>query len=161
MSGEKKVEIRASRIAGRGVFALAVIRQGETIFEPCVRVVHTRSRYTQANARTGQHMLAVGPRRWIGTARNDPLWNLNHSCAPNACIRNVSTCVALRKIQPGEEITIDYTLTEEDEYWEMSPCRCRSRKCRHVIISLPLMPQDFRRRHRSHVANWLKLYTLV
>jgi len=47
---------------------------------------------------------------------------LNHSCAPNAVVRDRAV-FALRPIRPGDEITLDYNATEWDMSWPF-PCRC-------------------------------------
>ncbi len=151
-----KVYVAKSSIAGKGIFAAKNFKTGETIFIPKGKIEQSHH-YTRWESKRYQHALAIGPHQWIHTSRSDPLWNLNHSCEPNACVRGVKKIVALRDIQKGEEITIDYTLTEEDPYWEMT-CSCKTPSCRNHIQSLPLMPREFKQTHRDHIATWLKKY---
>lgn len=58
---------------------------------------------------------------------------LNHSCDPNAAVDvETRTLVALRDLQPGEEITFDYDTTE----WAMAEpfvCGCGSAGCRRWV----------------------------
>jgi SET domain-containing protein len=58
---------------------------------------------------------------------------VNHSCEPNLVSRIVRGHIlylALRDIQPGEELTIDYRF---DKDVEKVVCRCGSEKCRGTI----------------------------
>src|ERR1700722_17401633 len=67
--------------------------------------------------------------RW--TTDGSPRWNLaryfNHACRPNAkpVGRNGGIVfVALRRIEPGEEITIDYGKEYLDYFMQSGGCRC-------------------------------------
>ena len=59
------------------------------------------------------------------------LKNLNHSCAPNAYFLK-RWLMAGRDIQEGDEITIDYALTE-DSFSDPFPCNCGAETCRGHI----------------------------
>lgn len=57
---------------------------------------------------------------------------VNHSCDPNSGLSGQITLVAMRDIQPGEEITYDYAMSDGSNYDEF-PCGCGSMHCRgHV-----------------------------
>lgn len=60
----------------------------------------------------------------------------NHSCNPNCELvedhsdPEIVHIVALRKIEKGEEITVNYCIrTDKDD---LVPCRCRSKNCRRI-----------------------------
>ncbi len=80
----------------------------------------------------GPTWFGAGPGRWIEPADGNPGRLLNHSCEPNARIVDLVRVVAGRDIKAGEEVTIDYALTEEDPFWSMD-CRCNARGCRGTI----------------------------
>jgi uncharacterized protein len=68
-------------------------------------------------------------KRW--TIDGSPRWNLaryiNHSCRPNAKPVGRSggiVIVALRRIEPGEEITYDYGRDYLKHFLENDGCRC-------------------------------------
>jgi uncharacterized protein len=70
----------------------------------------------------------------------------NHSCEPNAGIRDggTTTCinlVALRDIPWGEEIRYDYSTTMDEESFTM-PCRCGSIHCRGVVEDFKCLPRE-------------------
>ena len=60
-----------------------------------------------------------------------PWMYTNHSCNPNVVIRGLSY-IALRNIQPGDDITFVYETTEVDMS-EPFTCGCQSETCRGII----------------------------
>ena len=59
------------------------------------------------------------------------LKNLNHSCEPNAYFTQ-RWLIARRPINEGQEVTIDYALTE-DSFSYPFPCNCGAATCRQQI----------------------------
>ncbi len=65
---------------------------------------------------------------------DDPTYFLNHSCDPNAWMKDTWTIMARRDIEAGEEITADYAMWEADEnYVAKWECKCDSQNCRYRI----------------------------
>lgn len=99
MSIKKRVKVDRSRIQGRGVFATQRIRPGVLIgiFEGA------RTR------RDGIHVLWIIDEEGseLGVRGTNELRFLNHSSSPNAELEGLDL-VALRNIQAGCEITLDY-----------------------------------------------------
>jgi SET domain-containing protein len=61
---------------------------------------------------------------------------INHSCQPNLFTRVVAGHVlffALRDIEPGEELTIDYEMSPHPD---STRCRCGAMECRGTINRL-------------------------
>lgn len=59
-----------------------------------------------------------------------PACFVNHSCEPNVAERE-QTGYALRDIQDGEELTIDYDMIGSFE--EPFVCRCGAGRCRGIV----------------------------
>jgi SET domain-containing protein len=99
-----KIEVRSSRIHGRGVFAIQTIQKGERIG----RYVGYRTR------RDGRYVLWVRGKEgsWQGYRGYGRLRFLNHRRDGNSEFRGLDLH-ATRTIQPGEEITFHY-----GEEWE-------------------------------------------
>ncbi|HZC71958.1 MAG TPA: SET domain-containing protein [Jatrophihabitans sp.] len=57
---------------------------------------------------------------------------LNHSCDPNLGWRSDDSLVALRDINAGDELTIDYATTVANPDFVMM-CHCETYRCRQVI----------------------------
>lgn len=62
---------------------------------------------------------------------------INHSCDPNCEADEIDGnvwIIALRDIEPGEELTYDYNLYDgEDD--DLAPCRCGAANCRGSLYS--------------------------
>lgn len=71
---------------------------------------------------------------------------INHSCDPNAGLRDDLEMVALRDIQAGEEVFFDYSTTMSERSWTM-PCRCGSQLCRGEISDFHDLPLAAKRRY--------------
>lgn len=125
------VVIQPSR-HGRGVFAFRPLSPGE-----CVGFIEGR-RVVDPNYRS-RYGVNLGHGHFLEP--DEPLSCLNHSCEPNCKIfyedlgpdRSAETLwvEALRPIQPGEELTIDYEWPAD---WAI-PCTCDSPRCRGWIVA--------------------------
>lgn len=123
---------------GRGVFADEPIAAGTEILlftGPLLTLNEVRSRGDLA-----ANALQIGIDRYLYL--DEPGRLINHSCTPNAGVRDDLRVVALRDIGVGEEIRFDYSTTVSDG-WTM-PCRCGSRGCRGLVVAFQLLPQPLR-----------------
>ena len=127
---------------GRGVFAERWYRAGEEILRFEGRTVPAA-----AVADMGEdecYMIQIGPELYLEPA--PPGRYTNHSCAPNAAIKDDCRLIALRDIAPGEQICFDYSTTMSENNWTMA-CRCGAPNCRGVIRDFGELPEDLRRRY--------------
>lgn len=67
---------------------------------------------------------------------------INHSCDPNCGIKQENKLFAIRDIQPGDEISFDYSTTvpQYKSWWKMK-CHCKSKNCRKIISSFNKIPK--------------------
>ncbi|MEO6595566.1 MAG: SET domain-containing protein-lysine N-methyltransferase [Planctomycetota bacterium] len=79
---------------------------------------------------------------------------LNHSCAPNAMLRE-RTLIALRDIARGEEVTFDYATTEYDMAAPF-PCGCGAPACRGVISGFKHLTPEQQQALLPHLAAHLR-----
>ena len=124
------VDVQASSIDGQGAFAAEAIPprlkigeiRGESVSVHEARVRATRSERIM--------IVELSARRAIDfSASSDPMRYTNHSCRPNArlCIRQGRVeFYALRAIEPGEEITVNYGPTHHEG---RLACRCGAQGC--------------------------------
>jgi len=90
-------------------------------------------------------VLQVGEDEYIDPV--EPGRSTNHSCEPNAGIRDDVTLIALRDIRAGEEIRFDYSTTISDgDGWEMD-CRCGEKRCRGRVRAFSSLPAILRLRY--------------
>jgi SET domain-containing protein len=138
-----RIEVRRSRIHGRGVYARLAIRKGARIIEYTGKRVSWESMpETPEDPRTFLFGLYNGKdviNAEIGG--NEARW-INHSCEPNCeAIEDENDRVfihALRGIRSGEELSYDYALvidglrTKESE--DEAACHCGAAKCRGNML---------------------------
>jgi len=152
----KKVTITKSPIHGNGVFAKYKIKKGETAFI-------IKGKFVKWSV-TNQKESFYGP-DWIGISDNtwiDPQGAakfINHSCDPSCGIKGRLKVVALRDIQKGEELTVDYSITEIDKLWYMK-CHCGAKNCRKRIHSIQFLPKKLYNRYIPYIPTYFKkVYT--
>jgi hypothetical protein len=94
------------------------------------------------------HYVQIGPDRYLGPSGGADDY-VNHSCDPNSGLKIRGTTVdlvAIRNIEPGEEITWDYSTTMDEDDWEMD-CRCGAASCRKRIRDFKQLPVPVRERY--------------
>ncbi|MFN2165013.1 MAG: SET domain-containing protein [Anaerolineae bacterium] len=127
----------ASCELGRGLFAGRPYRPGELI------LVLRGLRYDQGDpihlSALGANLLQTGPRSYILPL--PPGVFVNHSCNPNAGVHRNRRLIAIRAIEPGQEIRFDYSTTMDEDFWTMD-CRCGENTCRRVIGDFKYLPLD-------------------
>lgn len=124
------VDTRPSAIDGLGAFAAEPIPARRKIGEirgESIEVAEARRRAARAERIM---IVELSAQRAIDFSRStDPMRYTNHSCAPNARldIRNGRVeFYALRAIDPGEELTVDYG---ETHHQGRLACRCGAPNC--------------------------------
>jgi uncharacterized protein len=120
---------------GRGVFAKRAIREGEIILAFGGALID----FAETKRRGPRECMAiqVGPDQYIDT--QPPGVFVNHSCAPNAGIRNDRDLIALRDIPAEEEICFDYSTTMDEKSFTMV-CRCGAPECRQIVMDFTELP---------------------
>ena len=128
-NGSLPIEVRRSRIQGRGVFATRRIRKGQRIVEYAGERVSPdegERRYVEGDMKRHHTFLFTLDEDTVidGGRRGNISRFINHSCDPNAeaIIEDDRIFIYAKKnIQPGTEILYDYQyerypeLSEEDE----------------------------------------------
>src|ERR1700688_2067349 len=114
-------------LTGLGLFATKPIKRRATIATYRGRRM-TPEEADRLEARGSRYMFQVNKRVTIdGSSRWNVARYINHSCRPNAepVGRNGGiVIVALRRIEPGEEITYDYGKEYLEYFLEEAACRC-------------------------------------
>lgn len=148
------VEVKPSGIEGLGLFACRAFDPGEQIHRiNAVREITAEAplredmgeRFDHCDYPDGKVVLIGFPSR-----------HLNHSCDPNAYLRyETDACYVLarRRIGPGEEVTIDYSVNiSGGTAW---PCHCGARRCLGTVVGdFFLLPPEVQREYRPLLADW-------
>jgi D-alanine-D-alanine ligase len=137
---KKAFLMKGNSIAGYGIYANRLIREGEIIFkgeEKAQRIVTRRHVELHWNEDEKLHFrryaYPVSKELFILWDEDPSEWApQNHSCEPNTFFNGLNV-QALRDININEELTLDYT-TFLDENMEPFHCQCRSSSCRGLIM---------------------------
>src|SRR5256714_729470 len=137
-----QIEVRASGVHGRGVYAAQFISEGARIIEYTgERVSWEAAPDDDDDPHTFNFGLENGDVIDPSVGGNDARW-INHSCDPNCETiedsRGRVFIKALRSIAPGEELFYDYCLAIDvprtKEIEDECPCHCGSPKCRGNLL---------------------------
>jgi cyanophycin synthetase len=142
------IEIRQNHL-GNAVYASRPFAPGELILRTWGPTTHERSKFTM---QIDQDLHLIPP---------VPLRYLNHSCAPSCGVvirSNVAeiTLHALRALEPGEELTLDYETFETEFATLTGPCLCGTSVCRGRLVGYANLPPALRERYGIYVAEYLR-----
>lgn len=148
-----KVYVTNTENTGKGLFAKTDIKKNEVIFVVKGKLV--KGPYSPSYYKWGSRCLAIDKNIWIYPLRNNPWWYINHSCEPNVGLRGKVTVVAMKNITKGEEIVIDYAITEDDPYWRMN-CKCEKNNCRKIIKSVRFLSEKIFKKYKPFIPKFLQ-----
>jgi uncharacterized protein len=80
---------------------------------------------------------------------------INHSCNPNCGIRGQICLVAMREIQPGEEICFDYAMSDSSDYDEFN-CECGAPGCRGRVSGNDWMIPELQEKYQGYFSAYLQ-----
>lgn len=143
------VEVRDSKLHGRGVFAAHRIVKGTRVIEYLgERVTHAEAdrRYAHRDALDNHTLLFIVNSRTVidAAAGGNAARFVNHSCEPNCASVIESRRVfidAIRNIEPGEELTYDYQIPrardDPSDIDAVFVCHCGVDSCRGTMLWPP------------------------
>ena len=145
-------------VIGWGLFARRAIAPGETVIQLDWSDEERSEILSWDDTEEDHHnrCVAIAPRWYFYVGKQHPLWYINHSCNANVAFKDwaqsvdeeLIPLVALRAIQPGEQLTLDYSftiasddgLTDEDA-WTME-CLCGEANCRGLLTCFIQLPRE-------------------
>jgi len=134
--------IRSSAIHAAGCYSTTAVRKGTRVAE------YTGPRLSKDEADAANedspitYLFGLGDGAVVIDGHCMAMF-INHSCNPNCETEEIRGRVwikAIRKIEPGEEITYDYCLYDGGD--DEAMCNCGAKKCRGTMYS----PEEVRRR---------------
>lgn len=154
------VYIKKSFMVGNGIFTNRNIKKGEFLFEVKGRI--KKGSYGPGSNQNFQKYLSIWPNSivigkntWLNPYSSNPWRYINHSCKPNAVRKSKTTIIAFKDIQKDEEVTIDYSITEEDPEWTMK-CACGEKICRKTIRSIQFLPKRIFLKYKPYLPLFLQ-----
>jgi SET domain-containing protein len=142
----RRVVVRRSSVHGKGVFAMRSLLSGERVLEYKGEITAWRDavrRHRREGVEGHTFLFGLSDGRVIdgSCGGNSSRW-LNHSCAPNCeAIEDGGRIFihAIRTIEAGEELFIEYLLATDDPLDEnlraQYACRCAAASCRQSMLA--------------------------
>jgi SET domain-containing protein len=142
----RRVIVRRSSVHGKGVFAMRPLAAGERVLEYKGEITEWRDavrRHRREGVAGHTFLFGLSDGRVIDGSRggNSARW-LNHACAPNCETIEDGDRIfihALRPIEAGEELFIEYLLATDDPLDEnvraQYACRCAAADCRQSMLA--------------------------
>ena len=143
----RRIQVRASGIHGKGVFALRPLKAGETVIEYTGAMLTWKAAQKRHphNPAEPNHtfFFHIDDKHVIdgNDGGNAAKW-INHACGPNCEADEVDGRVfikTLRDIEPGEELNYDYGLILDGRHTakvkKEFECRCGTPECRGTMLA--------------------------
>ena len=127
-----KAEAHPAGDKGWGSFATEPIPAGETVAAFGGWVVSRAVLSTMSHDRQGRSIQIDEDLYLVSSDTPEPGDMLNHSCEPNCGLAGSSLLVAMRDIEPGEELCFDYAMCDASDYDEFT-CLCGELTCRGTV----------------------------
>jgi uncharacterized protein len=130
---------------GKGLFAARKFSKGEKIgtFEGPVIDFATAVEKGEKQC----YPLQIAHNKYVDLI--EPGCYANHSCDPNAGIRDDIDLVAIADISPNAEIRYDYSTTMDEDFFTM-PCRCGSSICRGIVTDFKFINLALQNKYIKH-----------
>lgn len=145
---KEEVELRKTPGKGDGIFATGSFKAGDRVMV---------GRIQKALDGNHAHASQVGEDRYVLHA--GLITKVNHSCDPNCGILQNETgahdFVAIKNIEPNEEITFDYAMRNYSVDFFPPRCQCGSKHCRGIISGWKDLSQEQKKAYEGVVAPYL------
>lgn len=138
----KKAAPFKSMISGHGLVAIDAIAKGEIICVYGGIIVPKKDiqRYTHDISHLG---IQISENFFLCPVSDDDgqkYGALNHSCDPTCGFKDSVTAIAIRDVNKGEELTLDYAFLDSARF--NFECKCGSKNCRRKVT-----PDDWKLMH--------------
>lgn len=145
---DTRIEVRHNHL-GKAVYATHAFAAGQRVLTGTGPLTRERSKFT-IQIDDDWHLIP-----------DEPLRYLNHSCTPNCGLlipRGATELAvyALRDIEAGEELTLDYATFEQEIAAFTGPCLCGSAGCRGRLTGYGDLTPELRQAYGRYVAEYLR-----
>jgi len=144
--GTRSAKLDVAMTNGRkGLWALTSIERNEILID-----LNGENTFLSPTRRS----LQIGERKHV-FGRDQTIGYVNHSCDPNSFLDFSCLCVrALRNIQRGEEVKVNYAATEYEMH-DSFPCDCGSSVCLRMIRGFKFLTRDQQLELKPYLAPYL------
>jgi SET domain-containing protein len=152
-----KIEVRQSKIHGRGLFATADIAKGEIVAIKGGHIIDRETLRREITPRLGAVEIQIDDDLFVAPVNPDErelsMLYTNHPCDPNIGIRGEITLVAIRDVRAGEELTHDWAMTDNDDY--SVECNCGVSACRKTLTGRDWQRPELQKKYAGYFSAYL------
>lgn len=152
----KKTELRSSCKQGKGFFAAEKILRGEVVAIRSGHIVEFEEAM-RLDQFVGDFSLQLSDDHFLCPKTKEEVDNIaiyiNHSCDPNVGMDGQISYVAMRDVQAGEELCLDYAMAMTTEY--RMECKCGSEYCRGVVTGDDWMKRELQNKYGQYFATFI------
>lgn len=148
-----KAQARPAGDKGWGSYAVEPIHAGETVAAFGGSLVPLAVLETFNDDRQSRSIQVDTDLYLVSGETPDAGDMLNHSCEPNCGLSGQILLVAMRDIEPGEELSFDYAMCDASDYDEFR-CLCGEPNCREIVTGSDWRDPDLQAKY----AGWFSPY---
>ncbi len=154
-----KTEVRNnSTIEGSGLFAKEKISKNEVVAVKGGHVADS-AMLDQAGDLVKGASLKITNELYVAPLtqeeRASTMTYFNHSCDANVGLGGNIVAVAMRDIEPGEELTVDYAMFEDNPDHSME-CNCGSKMCRKTLTGNDWKKPEIRGKYNGYFSWYIQ-----
>jgi len=153
-----KLESMYSEVAGRGMFCRETVEKDEKLIlwtgrlVPLAEVIKLPEEIKAFSLQMDDEVFQIP----VWPNFREPADYTNHSCDANAGFGgNPNVLVAMRRIEPGEEIVFDYALCESRTEYGNFRCLCDSKRCRGQFTGSDWRLPELQERYGNYFSPYL------
>lgn len=150
-----KLELKASKVGGKGTFATKNIKKGDLLLVLSGYVMKL-SEEEKLPGSLSDNGIQVTENLSLCVSKKGELGGINffnHSCDPNAGIKGQIFLVAMRDIRKGEEVVFDYAMTlcrsKNAKPYNLK-CLCGKENCRGIITDNDWKDTQLQRKYKGY-----------
>lgn len=161
-----KLTLKKSKVEGIATFAKEDIRKNEILIIQGGRILSIEQIDEKKNQKYAYHGFQIKERFYIcpividKKPLNDGIFLVNHSCNPNAGMKDAITLISMKKIKKGEEILFDYAMvdyeTANEIPWVPMKCNCHSKICRKQITGSDWKIKDLQIKYSGYFSPYIQ-----
>lgn len=149
-----KAQARPAGDKGWGSFVFERVNTGETVAGFGGWVIDRTALSAMSEDRQGRSIQIDHDLYLVSGETPEPGDMLNHACEPNCGMVGSQVLVAMRDIEPGEELTFDYAMCDASDYDEF-PCLCGAPNCRGVVTGMDWRKPELQVQYAGYFSPYL------
>jgi len=152
-----KTVVKNSAKEGRGFFAQSKIYKNEIVAIKNGHIVN-KAEAERLDRELGDFSLQIDDEFFICPKTVDEIDDvviyINHSCEPNIGMDGQINYVAMRDIEAGEELCLDYAMAMTTDY--KLECNCGEENCRGIITGNDWKSIDLQQKYKNYFAWFIR-----